>query len=180
MKNMIEFNKKLLEVLQKSQSSPFLFVGSGFSRRYLDLPQWDELLKNFCKDDHEYDELFASTSGKLPKLAGILAERYHDRWWQSPEFEEKRSQYNIRKNGSRFNSKTSALRYEISEYIKKLCEANIFQLRGEIDLLKKINVDGIITTNWDCLLEKLFPDHEVYIGQEDLLFSNTTICRRDI
>ncbi|WP_407714616.1 SIR2 family protein [Comamonas testosteroni] len=170
---MIEFKKQVLEVLQKSQSSPFLFVGSGFSRRYLDLPQWDELLKNFCKNEDEYDELFASSSGNLPKLAGILAERYHDRWWQSPDFEGKRSKYKSRGNGARLISKTSALRYEISEYINSLCETNHFQLREEVNLLEKINVDGIITTNWDCLLEKLFPGHEVYVGQEDLLFSNT-------
>lgn len=41
----------------------------------------------------------------------------------------------------------------------------------ELDLLSKANVDGIITTNWDVLLEKLFPNFEVFIGQEKLLFS---------
>lgn len=170
---MFDFKKQVLDVLQKSQASPFLFVGSGFSRRYLELPQWDELLKIFCKDEHEYDELFASSDGHLPTLAGALAERYHIRWWQAPEFEEKRSKYKSKVGVARLNSKTSALRYEISEYIKDLCEANLFQMHEEMELLKKINVDGIITTNWDSLLERLFPEHEVYVGQENLLFSNT-------
>nr|WP_246713654.1 SIR2 family protein [Rhizobium esperanzae] len=35
-----------------------------------------------------------------------------------------------------------------------------------------MNVDGIITTNWDLLLEDLFPDYKVFIGQEELIFSN--------
>lgn len=170
---MSTFKDQVLEALQKSESSPFLFIGSGFSRRYFGLPQWDELLKNFCTDEYEYDELFASANGKLPNLAGFLADRYHDRWWKSKEFEKNRNDYKANNNGLRFKSKSSALRYEISNFINTLYKTNSILLREEVDLLKKINVDGIITTNWDCLLEELFPDHEVYIGQEDLLFSNT-------
>lgn len=43
----------------------------------------------------------------------------------------------------------------------------------EIELLSRLNVDGIITTNWDTLLESLFPDYKVFTGQNELLFSNT-------
>lgn len=46
-------------------------------------------------------------------------------------------------------------------------------MNDEMEFLKRINIDGIITTNWDGLLERIFPEHEVYIGQEDLLFSKT-------
>ena len=31
--------------LQKFNTSPFLFIGSGFSRRYLNVPTWENLLK---------------------------------------------------------------------------------------------------------------------------------------
>jgi hypothetical protein len=35
------------------------------------------------------------------------------------------------------------------------------------------NVAGIITTNFDRYLERLFPDHEPYIGQDQLLFNQS-------
>ena len=41
----------------------------------------------------------------------------------------------------------------------------------EIEALSKLDVEGIITTNWDQFLEKLFPDYKVYVGQRELIFS---------
>jgi hypothetical protein len=46
-------------------------------------------------------------------------------------------------------------------------------LREELDLLSKAVVDGIITTNWDTLLEDIFSDYEVFVGQDELIFSAT-------
>lgn len=164
---------KILEIFQESQSSPFLFVGSGFSRRYFDLPQWDELLKKFCENEDEFDELLSSANQNLPQVATLLAEKYHQRWWQNPENESKRHDFKIKFKGEKLKNRTSALRMELSEYINGLAHANEYNLENEINALKQVNIDGIITTNWDGLLENLFPDHEVFVGQEDLLFSNT-------
>ncbi|MFO6609108.1 SIR2 family protein, partial [Bacillus cereus] len=43
----------------------------------------------------------------------------------------------------------------------------------EIDALKQVVIDGIITTNWDIFLEQVFADSDIkaYIGQKELLFS---------
>ncbi|WP_409070335.1 SIR2 family protein [Aliifodinibius sp. S!AR15-10] len=41
----------------------------------------------------------------------------------------------------------------------------------EVDALRRVTVDGIITTNWDTFLEKLFPDYTVYASQDEVLFS---------
>jgi hypothetical protein len=44
----------------------------------------------------------------------------------------------------------------------------------EIEALKNVVIEGIITTNWDTLLEQVFPDQfQKYIGQKELLFSTT-------
>ena len=41
----------------------------------------------------------------------------------------------------------------------------------EIELLKQVVIDGIVTTNFDPLLESFFPDFRVFVGQEELLFA---------
>ena len=50
------------------------------------------------------------------------------------------------------------------------------ELQHELDILTSPQtiVDGIITTNWDLLLENLFErdNYKVYVGQGHLLFSN--------
>ncbi|MGR5342305.1 SIR2 family protein, partial [Vibrio astriarenae] len=46
------------------------------------------------------------------------------------------------------------------------------QYADEVAALSRLNVDGIITTNWDTFLQSLFPDYRVYVGQDELLFSN--------
>ena len=52
----MDLKDKLVSHFTRSNSSPFLFVGSGFSRRYLGLEDWKGLLKRFTKNikDFEY------------------------------------------------------------------------------------------------------------------------------
>jgi len=168
-----ELKSRILSILKAAPSSPFLFVGSGFSRRYLNLPQWDELLKIFCRDEDEFDSLMAAASQSLPRLAALLAEIYHHRWWEETAFAENRNYFKALGNGKKLQDKTSALRWEISKFVKDQVNLEKLLLADEVDALRKINIDGIITTNWDNFLEKLFPEHEIFVGQEDLLFSNT-------
>lgn len=165
----MNLKEKLIEHFNQAPSTPFLFVGSGFSRRYLGLEDWEALLRRFCEDIKSFEYYLASANGDLADAASLMAIDFHEMWWSNPSYEHSRL-----KNKSKIKDKTSALRIEIANYIYSLSLTDLMasEYKDEIELLSRLNVDGIITTNWDLLLEKLFPDYKVFIGQSELLFSN--------
>lgn len=79
---------RILEFIGHYNTAPFLFVGSGFSRRYLGLEDWEGLLKRFATlNNVDYQYYFSSSGGKLPRIASLIAEDLHERWWKLPEYE---------------------------------------------------------------------------------------------
>lgn len=166
---MEDIKSKLLSLFTDAGAAPFLFIGSGFSRRYLNLEDWNSLLKRFSDGLKPYEYYLASANGDLPTVASLIAEDFHDRWWKDSAYEPSRE-----RNKSKLRDRTSALRVEICNHLN-LATAQGFKATAfpeEVAALSKLNVDGIITTNWDGFLEKLFPDYRVYTGQSELLFSN--------
>src|SRR5207253_5992713 len=74
----------------------------------------------------------------------------------------------------KLGTRESALKGEVSKYLTDAA-ANLEKsgvLATELNLLRKAVVDGIITTNFDPLLETTFPDFRVFVGQEELLFGD--------
>ncbi|MFC7286459.1 SIR2 family protein [Herminiimonas glaciei] len=161
--------ESLTQMLTKHSSGPFLFAGSGLSRRYLELEDWGGLLRRFCEHIKPYEYYYSSADGDLSKVAGMMAEDFHEQWWTSPAFEKSRE-----KHKSKIVERTGPLRTEICEYLKsvKLADHAKGPHADEVAILGRLNVDGIITTNWDTFLQSLFPDYKVYVGQDELLFSN--------
>ncbi|MBY3988786.1 SIR2 family protein [Rhodococcus fascians] len=169
------FAGKLGKELSDHSALPYLFVGSGLSRRYLGLPDWQGLLQIFSEASKvDYDYLFSSADGNLAKVASALAESFHDVWWQSPEYEDSRA-----KNGKLAINRQMALKIEVASYIQN---NSIFRsgtpgfddklLKSELEQLKKVVVGGIITTNYDQLTDTLFPKFPAYVGQQGLLLSD--------
>lgn len=155
--------------LNSIPTGPFFFIGSGFSRRYLNLETWSALLQRFniCGKDFAY--YVSSANNSLPQVATLLAKDYHELWWHDPSFEQSRLRYR-----ERMTEIHHPLKFEIGDYIRLLSEPTNLNMEyeNEINLLRQINIDGVITTNWDLLLENLFPDFKSYIGQNSLLFSS--------
>lgn len=162
--------QKLIDHFRAAPSAPFLFIGSGFSRRHLGLEDWEGLLRRFSKDLVKPFEYYFSTAGEnLPLVASLVADDFHELWWSSPAYEGSRE-----KHKAKARDRTSALRVEICNYLNSLSLTDLRALKRseEIEILSRLSIDGIITTNWDLLLEKLFPDYKVFVGQSELLFSN--------
>ncbi|MNO50977.1 hypothetical protein D3C76_413670 [compost metagenome] len=165
----MDIEAELSSVFSQRSSGPFLFLGSGFSRRYIGLEDWEGLLSRFCLTGKPYAYYKSSANNNTPKSAQLIANDFHDLWWGHDDYAQQRQQ-----SAHLINDRTSPLRLEICEYLKqKHLTAPPAGILEEIEALKECDVDGIITTNWDGFTEALFPDHTVYVGQKELLFSNT-------
>ncbi|QKZ02599.1 SIR2 family protein [Pseudomonas eucalypticola] len=165
----MDIEAELSSVFSQRSSGPFLFLGSGFSRRYIGLEDWEGLLSRFCLMGKPYPYYKSSANNHTPTSAQLIADEFHDLWWSHGNYEAKREAL-----AHLINDRTSPLRLEICEHLKNKHLAEISPtILEEINALKECDVDGIITTNWDMFAESLFPDHTVYIGQKELLFSNT-------
>ncbi|MFC1502978.1 SIR2 family protein [Pseudomonadota bacterium] len=161
--------EKLVAIFKSRPAGPFLFVGSGFSRRYLKLEDWKGLLERFCVTGKPFEFYLASANGNYPKIASLLAIDFNEYWWRAEEYKPSVERYK-----SKIVDETSALRIEIANYLSKLDQsiAKTSEYAHEVELLSGLNVDGVITTNWDLFLEQIFPDYKTFVGQEELLFSN--------
>lgn len=170
MKNLIK------NAIQQTGHQPFLFVGSGFSKRYMNTESWDELLRIFCTDysDNEFQyNVYANTVaekdyyGKQPAIATLLEMDYNNAVLTKEKYELFRQ-----KHKELLMNNASALKIAIAEHLQN---AKYEETNEEIELIKKLgrrSLSGIITTNYDTMLEELFPNFKSYVGQEELLFAN--------
>ncbi|EKZ6147765.1 SIR2 family protein [Klebsiella aerogenes] len=159
----------LIKIFNTRNAGPFLFIGSGFSRRYLGLKDWKGLLESYCITGKPFEFYLAAGDSTYPTAARLIAEDFNATWWSDAKYASSRDKYS-----KKVTDNTSALRYEICDYLSSSLNVSIKDSdhQDEIEILSRLNVDGIITTNWDCFLEQLFPDYKVYTGQNELLFSN--------
>ncbi|MDY3059233.1 MAG: SIR2 family protein [Fusobacterium sp.] len=172
--------KVISEVIKEANRQPFLFIGSGFSKRYLDLENWEELLRKFAlefsEDDFKYDSyaneiIEKDYYGKQPKIASLLEKDYNRAVLNDLKFKEFRNKYS-----TEIRSGISAFKIAIAKHLKNI-DFKILKNNNNTEIveLKKMsirNIAGIITTNYDLFLENIFPDYQVYVGQEELIFSD--------
>ena len=152
-------------------TAPFLFVGSGFSRRYLQLETWSDLLAHFAEmTGKPYAYYVTSADGDLPRVASALADTFHDVWWQDARFADSRDRF----GKGALVTREGPLKVEIARHVDGALTRlpTEGELAQEIELLGEAVIDGVITTNYDRLLEQVFDDYKVYTGQDQVLFSD--------
>lgn len=170
-----QFTSEVHELLAAHSALPYLFIGSGMSRRYLDLPDWPGLLQHFAQEaELNYGYLYATAEGNYPALARDLANEFHETWWTASKYQASRE-----KHGKKVIDKQMALKVEIAEYLAQKSElaagtpgVDVESLLDEVDRFKKVVVGGVITTNYDKLVDQIFPEFPVYVGQQQLLLSD--------
>jgi len=164
----VNIEESLVEILNQFETLPFLFVGSGLSRRYIDLDTWEGMLTKYSNVLGKPFSLYRSASnGDLSRAGELLANDFHDYWFTIKKADE------ISQNDQNLISRSSPLKIEISNDLRERSTKikNDDKIKEELNLLKHSTIDGIITTNYDMLLESLLPDFKIYIGQEELLNS---------
>mgnify|MGYP003291234041 FL=1 len=159
--------EELTNIIRQKKSAPFLFLGSGFTKHYLDTPVWETLLSKFAPN-HINAYYTLSGTRELPVIASEIAKDVTKSFWNLPETDSER-----RMLQDKVKTQSSVLKYRIANYLKTFKFDSISEeLKEEIELLQSINIDGIITTNWDDLIECIFPKFTSYVGQEELIFSS--------
>ncbi|WP_233868744.1 SIR2 family protein [Paraburkholderia adhaesiva] len=166
-----EVTADIAEVLNSAGCQPILFVGSGFTRRYAGGPNWEELLRKLANACPKIDKDFAyykqTYNGNLQKIGSVFTDLYRE-WAWSEGIAEFPAEY--------FHDDAPRdifIKYKISELLEKLGpDANGSYgspgLDAEIEALKNISAHAIITTNYDEIIEPLFPEYERIIGQQIL------------
>ncbi|MDD6348848.1 SIR2 family protein [Intestinibaculum porci] len=166
------------ELIEGFTTIPFLFIGSGLSRRYYNLPNWTDLLKDmvfkfksdefafisYVQEAKKYDNPY----GRNPKIASLIENDFNELWFRDKKIRRLDDFYLEKvKNGC------SPFKAEIAYYLKQKSILNS-KYKDEVTLLSNVakkSIAGIITTNYDLFLEKYLSEFKVYVGQEALLFS---------
>ena len=164
-------------------SAPYLFVGSGFSRRYCGAPSWLELLKRLAKETRSEKEYpFASYKSEeeetepsviYPRIASKIEKDYNRLFFEGGiEKGIEHAQIDYEKSGE--SPFRRHLAHIFSEISKTNLPTDLEEELSDLGIIAKHSVNGVITTNYDGFLETIFPEYDVYIGQEDLIFSQST------
>ena len=166
------------EIIGKFNTTPFLFVGSGMTRRYLDLPDWKGLLKHFADIIHDDEFAYSSyenqakgmecKAGVMPKVAELIQRDYDQKWFHDASIRTvEKDELELIHNG------LSPFKAEVANYIKQKMVLNEDYAK-EISKLEEISeksIAGVITTNYDTFLEEHFNGFTKYVGQAQLIFS---------
>jgi PXO2-73 len=168
--------KEFSKILKKSPL-PYLFIGSGFSRRYANTPDWEGLLKNICKINNiQYNVLAyqnkidGTEKVDCPAIATEIEKKLYEIYL------EKDKEYDYRQY--------NPLKRIVSEQFKKMEIVQEPEYQSEIESFKILTnkISGIITTNYDLLLEKLCEKEKFVsiVGQKGLLLKNEAVFVNEI
>ncbi|CAO4182108.1 SIR2-like domain-containing protein [Methylorubrum populi] len=165
-----EIAEDIAEMVQEFGCQPILFVGSGLSRRYFGAPSWDELLSQLAKDCSKITKsvaFYKQSFGTSPIIGEEFAKYYQEWAWEDgrASFPDPMFEDGI--------DAQSYIKFWISRILEATTPTDIIGLyasghENEINSLRQIKPHAIITTNYDRMLEVIFPDHEPIIGQQIL------------
>jgi hypothetical protein len=152
------------ELLDGTGTRPVLFLGCGITKRYLGGPSWMELLKAVATKaglvEEEFNFLSQKSGNNPAQLGSLLIDPIHEWAWSAGKNSFPQTYFSAEVEKAVF------LKHLAAQHLKSygpLPEKHDFA--RETDILRKLAPHAIITTNFDCLIEQLYPDFELVIGE---------------
>lgn len=188
--------KELENRISSFQQLPYLFVGTGFSMRYSHAPSWNELLfgiwrmVNPDKKERDFNKLkqkiemeiylenpsFNAEEQKYfvnPILATKIEKQFNDRYYSEDGFD--MAIFREEENDDIINNHYNPFKYLVAKQTGQMKLDKQLPTYRELPFLiqNQNKFAGIITTNYDELLEDIFREFSVLIGQDSLLVANS-------
>lgn len=167
-----EVTTDIVSVLAEASCQPILFIGSGFTKRYAGGPSWEELLRKLAAGCPLIDKDFAyykqAHGGDLKKIGSLFSELYREWAWTKGKPKFPPEYFTEAYTSDVF------IKHTIAELLRDLGPKGgkgsygSPELDAEIAALKSISAHAVITTNYDEVIEPLFPEYERVIGQQIL------------
>lgn len=166
-----EVTADIAKVIADASCQPILFIGSGFTQRYAKGPSWEGLLKLLAERcpliEMSFVYYMQTYKDDLLKIGSLFSEKYHEWAWNAGKENYPAEYFEANMPSDIF------MKYEIAQILKDLGpdatgSYGNTMLDGEIAALKAISAHAIVTTNYDEVIEPLFPDYERVISQQIL------------
>jgi len=166
-----EIREDISETVKAFGCQPILFIGSGLAKRYCNAPNWEELLGHLAGECSLIDKGLGfykqQLHNSMPDIGEAFAAKYQEWAWGTGhnEFPEDMFGDNI--------ESASYIKRKIADFLGGLLPPSedafaAGTYKAEIEALRAIKPHAIITTNYDQMLELLFPDLQPIIGQQIL------------
>lgn len=176
------------KLIGSSRQYPFLFIGSGLSRRYLGSPDWAGLLRGLCTealgDEFSYPRFVTEARAQLgmstlddsqvnllPMVASLMETEVAREVLTSPRMGRFRDEHR-----DALLSGRSPLKLLVSDQLSRLSvdRTDEFEILAGAGAGK---VSGVITTNYDHLCKELFPSFSFYVGERGMLFNEASYAQ---
>ncbi|MTJ92234.1 MAG: SIR2 family protein [Desulfovibrio sp.] len=154
------------QCLENMGCQPILFIGSGLARRYCGAPNWTELLEILaadCEIETKGIDYYLQMHDDKSEIGSILSKLYTDWAWGSGKNNFPQELF------SKSYRPDIYIKHKISSVIHNICN-NFNALSSpfidEINKLQNIKPHALITTNYDNIIENIFPAYSRVIGQK--------------
>ncbi|WP_263820199.1 SIR2 family protein [Salinibacter sp.] len=172
-----DLQARVKEIIDQTDAAPFLFVGTGMSKRYIDAESWENLLRwsasltdeSFSYYEQQAKRQSASDEDILsPRIGSLIDDAFNEIWWKEEKYTDERERLE-----EKDAIPESPLKLQVAKHMRDISQRTFpDEHEEEIQVLKDATIDGIITTNYDTILEdRLFPDYTAYTGQDEVIFA---------